>query len=131
MRVAAPHELPAWIAALRSPADTPPQNLKEYDPEWARAFWTGSVSASCDHARMLSNVKVPILFTHHFRTIEEKSGFLIGALSDLQVARAKELVTSAGQSFEYHSFPEMGHSMHGEDQKLFADLLIDWAQRLP
>lgn len=131
MRVAAPHELPAWIAALRSPADTPPQNLKEYDPEWARAFWTGSVSASCDHARMLSNVKVPILFTHHFRTIEEKSGFLIGALSDLQVARAKELVTSAGQSFEYHSFPEMGHSMHGEDPKLFADLLIDWAQRLP
>ena len=131
MRAAAPRELPAWIASLRSPADTPPQNMKEYDPEWGRAFWTGSVRASCDHARMLANVKVPVLFTHHFRTVEERSGFLIGAMSDLQVERAKELVGSTGQSLEYHSFPEMGHSMHGEDSGLFAELLTDWAQRLP
>ena len=24
--------------------DEPPQNLKEYDPEWGRAFWTGTVA---------------------------------------------------------------------------------------
>ena len=50
-----------------SPPPEPPQNLKEYDPEWGRAFWTGSVAASCDHERMLRSVKVPVLLTHHFR----------------------------------------------------------------
>src|SRR4030095_6114452 len=43
--------------------EEPPQNLKEYDPEWARAFTTGTVGANCDHARMLAGVKVPVLFT--------------------------------------------------------------------
>ena len=57
MVAAAPGELPAWLAALFSqPAPAPLQNLKEYDPEWARAFWTGTVAASCDHARMLASV---------------------------------------------------------------------------
>ena len=42
---------------IRSP-DEPPQKLKEYDPEWGRAFWAGTVGASCDHERMLRNVKV-------------------------------------------------------------------------
>lgn len=37
--------------------EAPPQNLKEYEPEWRRAFWTGSVAASCDHERMLRGVK--------------------------------------------------------------------------
>jgi pimeloyl-ACP methyl ester carboxylesterase len=70
MVAAAPRELPAWLGALSksmSGRAEPPQNLKEYDPEWARAFWTGSVAASCDHARMLAAVKVPVLLTHHFR----------------------------------------------------------------
>ena len=54
------------------PGREPPQNLKEYDPEWARAFWTGTVAASCDHARMLASVKVPVLLTHHFRMVDER-----------------------------------------------------------
>ena len=52
----------------------PPQNLKEYDPEWGRAFWTGTVAASCDHARMLARVKVPVLLTHHFRHDRRRDG---------------------------------------------------------
>jgi pimeloyl-ACP methyl ester carboxylesterase len=109
----------------------PPQNLKEYDPEWGRAFWTGTVAASCDHELMLANVRVPVLFTHHFRQIDEATGALMGAISDLQAARARELVESAGQPFEYQSFPQMTHSMHGADPALFARTVTQWASALP
>ena len=61
------------------PSSEPPQNLKEYDPEWARAFWTGAVAASCDHARMLASVRVPVLLTHHFRKVDDATGDLLGA----------------------------------------------------
>jgi pimeloyl-ACP methyl ester carboxylesterase len=137
LQAAAPRELPAWIAMLLDPMLSggntagPPQNLKEYDPEWGRAFWSGTVAASCDHARMLSSVKVPVLFTHHFRHIAEETGFLMGAISDLQAARARELVAAAGQPFEYRSFPEMPHSMHGADPKRFVQTLVEWATTLP
>jgi pimeloyl-ACP methyl ester carboxylesterase len=131
MVAAAPRELPPWLAAMVSalPAE-PPQNLREYDPEWARAFWTGTVAASCDHARMLSSVKVPVLLTHHFRRVDEKSGTLMGALSDLQAERARELVTAAGKPFEYRSFPNVGHAMHQLDPKLFASTLVEWVKTL-
>ncbi len=129
MLAAAPHELPPWLAAMFGlmAGDTPPQNMKEYDPEWARAFWSGSVAASCNHAAMLSAVKVPVLLTHHFRTIDESNGFLIGALSDLQARHAIDLIRAAGQSVDVRSFPEMGHSLHGQDPKLFTDTLVEWA----
>ena len=45
-----------WPTCM-TPPDEPPQNLKEYDPEWGRAFWTGTVAASCDHERMLRAVQ--------------------------------------------------------------------------
>jgi len=122
-------ELPAWLAGFR-PADEPPQNLKEYDPEWGRAFWTGTVGASCDHARMLQAVKVPVLFTHHFRHVDAATGFVMGAISDLQAGKVRELVENAGQPFDYRSFPQMGHSMHGQDPQLFADTLGGWAAAL-
>jgi len=32
----------------------PPQNLKEYDPEWSRSFVSGLATAACDHATMAS-----------------------------------------------------------------------------
>jgi pimeloyl-ACP methyl ester carboxylesterase len=133
MVAAGPRELPAWLAALFSAvaAPEPPQNLKEYDPEWARAFWTGTVAASCDHARMLASVKVPVLMTHHFRMVDEATGQLLGALSDAQAARARALLASAGCAVDYQSFPKMGHSMHGQDPRLFADTLARWAATLP
>jgi pimeloyl-ACP methyl ester carboxylesterase len=134
-REAAPRELPPRLAGLgrifnTSSGNEPPQNLKEYDPEWARAFVTGTVAASCKHERMLASVKVPVLLTHHFRVIDEASGGLLGALSDLQASRVRELVAGAGQRIDYKSFPTMGHSMHGQDPKLFRDTLVEWAATL-
>jgi pimeloyl-ACP methyl ester carboxylesterase len=123
------HEMHPWMAALPLPADGPPQGLKEYDPEWGRAFWTGTVAASCDHVRMLQAVKVPVLFTHHFRRVNE-TGLLMGAITDLQAQKVRELVEGAGQPFDYRSFPTMGHSMHGQNPQLFADTLSEWAAGL-
>ena len=130
MRSAAPDVLPAWMQLLFSPPDEPPQNLKEYDPEWGQAFWTGTVAASCDHAQMLRSVRVPVLFTHHFRRVDEKSGLLMGALSDVQATRVRELLDEAGVRVDYRSFETMGHSMHGQDPQLFADTLVDWTSSL-
>jgi pimeloyl-ACP methyl ester carboxylesterase len=132
-QAAAPEILPAWMQALRmggGDASEPPQNLKEYDPEWGRAFWTGTVAASCDHERMLRSVKVPVLLTHHFRRVDEETGFLMGALSDLQAKRALELLGEAGIDVHYRSFEKMGHSMHGQDPQLFTDTLIDWSTKV-
>ena len=107
----------------------PPQNLKEYDPEWARAFWTGTVAASCDHARMLASVKVPVLLTHHFRKVDDATGAPRRALRHAGRARARA-GRCAGGAVDYQSFPTMGHSMHGQDPRLFADTLARWAATL-
>jgi pimeloyl-ACP methyl ester carboxylesterase len=109
----------------------PPQNLKEYDPEWARACVTGSIGASCDHAQMLSHVKCPVLFTHHFSQVDEKIGTLAGASTVQQVNQVERLVKNAGQPFTRLSFPQMGHAMHLLDPKLFVSILIDWTKTLP
>jgi pimeloyl-ACP methyl ester carboxylesterase len=128
---AAPLELPPRLAGLARafPAE-PPQNLKEYDPEWARAFVGGTVAASCSHERMIASAKVPVLLTHHFRALDPATGGLLGALTDLQAARVRELVAAAGQRIDYKSFPTMGHSMHGQDPKLFSDTLVEWVASL-
>ena len=127
------HELPpmlGMVAGALGGSAEPSQNLKEYDPEWGRAFWTGSVAAACDHERMLSSVKVPVLLSHHFRKIDEVSGTLLGAISDLQVERVRQLVTEAGNAFDYVSLPAMGHSLHGQDPALYVDTLVGWAETL-
>jgi pimeloyl-ACP methyl ester carboxylesterase len=126
----APDILPEWMHGLFPPGESePPQNLKEYDPEWGRAFWTGMVGASCDHEQMLRSVKVPVLLTHHFRRVDESTGYLMGALSDLQAKRVIELVSGAGVDVDYRSFEQMGHSMHGQDPQLFTDTVVDWASK--
>ena len=135
MLEAAPKVLPERMAQnlelLEMTGPEPPQRLKEYDPEWGRAFITGSVGASCDHAQMLSKVKCPVLFTHHFSIIDEKTGHLIGACSIKQVDQIEELITKAGQPFKRVSFPSMGHAMHQLDPELFVKTLIDWSSDLP
>jgi len=129
---AAADYLHPWMMMVRPPpGGEPPQNLKEYDPEWGRAFWTGTVAASCDHERMLRSVKVPVLFTHHLRHTDPETGLLMGAISDVQAARVRALLTEAGVAVDYRSFDAMGHSMHGQDPKLFTDTLTDWARALP
>lgn len=114
------------------PADAPaPQNLKEYDPEWGRSFASGLATAGCDHATMLSHVKVPVLFTHHYHQQDQDTGIYQGAISDPQATRVRELVTAAGQDFTYLDFPGMPHSMHGHQPELYTRTVTEWAAKLP
>jgi len=143
MLQAIPVELPgpllAGLAAM-APASSqgpssdapsgPPQNLREYDPEWGAAFVSGAATAATDHETMLSQVKVPVLFTHHFHAVDEATGTLLGAISDQQVDRVRQLVTGAGQQFTYHSFPDSPHSLHGAAPELYTRTLIDWWNQL-
>jgi pimeloyl-ACP methyl ester carboxylesterase len=105
--------------------------MKEYDPEWARSFYEGAVTRNCDHRQMLQRVKVPVLFTHHRRTVEPNTGMLIGALSDFQAQKVKELVESAGQRCDYVSLPDAAHAMHSADPPRFVGVLRPWAMKLP
>jgi pimeloyl-ACP methyl ester carboxylesterase len=108
----------------------PPQNLKEYDPEWARAFLEGTVGASCRHEAMLAAVKVPVRLTHHARHVDPASGRLMGALTDEQARRAGELIAAAGQPFDYVSLPDAAHAMHAADPERYAGVVREWAGKL-
>ena len=129
MREGSAARLPEHLRFIPVP-DEPPQNLKEYDPEWGRSFWTGTVAAACDHERMLRSVKVPVLLTHHLRITNEATGFLFGAMSDQQAQRVQDLLTGAGVDVRYRSFPDVGHSMHGDRPDLYVETLFDWVTSL-
>ena len=122
---------PSPVNRMLPMPDEPAQRLKEYDPEWARAFIEGTVAKSCPHERMLAQVKVPMLMTHHFRTIVPETGTLMGALTDLQASMARDIVTKTGQPFTYVDAPDAAHSMHAMDAPRFAKILSDWAKTLP
>jgi pimeloyl-ACP methyl ester carboxylesterase len=126
-------ELPAEVTHQLGIAglEEPPDHIKEYDPEWGDAFVSGDVAAACNHEQMLLQVSCPVLLTHHFRTVNEATGHLNGAISDLQVDQAERLITDAGQPFTRRSFPEMGHNMHNEDPELFVRTLSEWVETLP
>ena len=109
----------------------PPQNIKEYDPEWGKAFFTGTVGASCDHEQMLAKVKCPVLFTHHFSKIDPETGRHLGASTTYQVDHVEDLIKKTGQPFTRLSFPEMGHNMHLQDPELYARTFTEWAKKLP
>jgi pimeloyl-ACP methyl ester carboxylesterase len=141
MQAAVPRELPRYVlialtrmGILDRPGpgapDGPPQNLREYDPEWARSFWSGLATSGCDHSRMLSSITVPLLLTHHYREIDPATGGLMGAISDEQVARAQALVSGAGQPVEIVDLPDMVHAMHRREPALFARTIAQWATRL-
>ena len=134
LKAAALRELPPWLTTMRDriipQTDEPPQGLKEYDPEWGRATFSGTLAASCDHAQMLAAVKCSVLYTHHFRAIDPQSGALIGTTSDQQAAYVCNLMRSAGQRVDYRSFPTIGHRMHSLDPQLFMQTLFEWAVTL-
>jgi len=109
----------------------PRQNIKEYDPEWAKATVNGLLSASCDHAQMLSNVKSPVLYTLHSTLLAMMTGSSKKAVLDDMIARIESLIKGAGQPFTFLSFPKKGHLMHAEDPKLYVRTLMDWAKTLP
>jgi pimeloyl-ACP methyl ester carboxylesterase len=130
MREGSADHLPEHLKFIPVP-DEPPQNLKEYDPEWGRSFWTGAVGAACDHERMLRSVKVQsVLLTHHTRVVDAANGFLFGAMSDQQAQRVQALLAGAGVAVQYRSFPDVGHSMHGDRPDLYVDTIFDWASTL-
>ena len=108
-------------------ADGIPQRLKEYAPEWARAFYEGTVGLNCPHERMLGRVKTPVLLTHHLRGIDPETGKLLGALSDEQVVQARRLMDSAGVKVDYESVPDASQMMHQSDPARYAEIFTRWA----
>lgn len=108
----------------------PPQNMLEYDPEWARVFFEGTVASSCAHDWMLSQVTGPVMFTHHFRTVDPATGSLIGAVSDLQAEVAVRLMRGNGATVQYVSIPDAQHILHTLDPARYVELLRTWAQSL-
>jgi pimeloyl-ACP methyl ester carboxylesterase len=126
MRDGAADRLPEHMRSMPV-ADEPPQNMKEYDPEWGRSFWAGTWGAACDHERMLRSAKVPsVLLTHHMRVVDDTTGFLLGAMSDQQAKRVRDLLAGAGVDVQYRSFPDVGHAMHAERPDLYVETLLDW-----
>ena len=97
----------------------------------ARSFYDGTAAQSCNHQQMLKNVKVPVLLTHHRRAVDPNTGTLIGAISDFQAQKVKELLESAGHTFEYVSLPDAAHAMHQADPERFVGVLRPWAMKLP
>jgi pimeloyl-ACP methyl ester carboxylesterase len=130
LRRALPQETSPLMKMIQLPP-VPPQNLKEYDPEWGRAFYEGTVAVGCPHETMLSQVKTPVLLTHHSRVMLPDAGVLVGALSDLQAQKAVELVKAAGAPIEYVSLPDAAHAMHAAEPDRFATVVTDWSKRLP
>jgi pimeloyl-ACP methyl ester carboxylesterase len=80
---------------------------------------------------MLAQVKVPVLLTHHGRRLDEATGVLTGALSDLQARKVGEIIKAAGQPFDYLSLPDAAHAMHQTQPARFASSVRDWAKKLP
>lgn len=111
--------------------DEAPQNLLEYDPEWGRAFYEGTVAQTCPHDYMLSQVKVPMLVTHHARFIDEDTSGLVGAMSDLQLSKAVEIVRAAGAPVEVVDLPEAPHILHLLAPKDYVEIVKNWAATLP
>ena len=96
-------------------ADEPPQNLKEYDPEWGRAFWTGTVGAvlrpRADAAQRQGRRRAA-----HPPLPPGRRDDGVPPGRDVRPAgpRVLDLLTGAGVAVDYRSFPDVGHSMHGE-----------------
>lgn len=129
MKVAAATDPSPLLRGFAFP-DEPAQNLKEYDPEWGRAFWEGSVAKNCPHDAMLSHAKAPMLVTHHARFVVPDTGALLGAMSDLQATKACEILRGAGVTVEYLSLPQAAHALHFADPELFATTVRNWVKKL-
>lgn len=51
-------------------------------------------------------------------------------MSDQQAKRVQNLLVGAGADVTYRSFPDVGHSMHGDRPELYVDTLLDWVQTI-
>ena len=79
---------------------------------------------------MLSAVKVPVLFTHHFWTIDEATGSLVRRTLRRAGGSGPRADRGGRAAVELPVVPAMGHSMHGQDPELFATTLGEWASTL-
>jgi pimeloyl-ACP methyl ester carboxylesterase len=52
-------------------------------------------------------------------------------MSDQQAQRVQDLLAGAGVRVQYRSFPDVGHSMHGDRPELYVDTLLEWVESLP
>jgi len=75
-------------------------------------------------------VRVPVLLTHHFRTVDAATGRLVGASSDDQARRAREIVTAAGGRIDYRDFPDAPHAMHEHLPKQYVEAVLDFVATL-
>ena len=72
-----------------------------------------------------------MLLTHHLRIVDDATGFLLGAMTDQQAAAGAGPPHAARAcTVEYRSFPDVGHSMHGDEPDLYVDTLLDWVKSL-
>jgi hypothetical protein len=62
--------------------------------------------------------------------VDDQTGNLLGAMTDGQATRVRELLGEAGVSVDYRSFPTVGHSMHGTEPDMFVDNLLEWVADL-
>ncbi|WP_280444834.1 alpha/beta hydrolase [Nocardia brasiliensis] len=139
MVAAAPRELPEFLhpgiafmfgdGTGEGAAATPPQHLKEYDPEWAQAWATDVANAGCDHATMLAQNRVPVLLTHHFHLTDPDTGRLMGAMADVQARQARRLLAATGQPVTFTSL-DAPHTMHDPEPDRYVEVLTEWASAL-
>ena len=80
---------------------------------------------------MLANVKVPVLFTHHFHPRDEESGMELGALSDFQADRVRQLVTGAARTSPTARSRACRTRTYRHQPELYARTVTEWAATLP
>ena len=98
--------------------DEPPQNLKEYDPEWARAFWSGTVAAQLRPRADARRRQGPRAADPPLPAGRRSDGRAHGrAVRPPGRAGASSWSPRPGSRSSYRSFPTMGHSMHGQDPR--------------
>ena len=86
---------------------------------------------SCDHERMLRSVKVPgAASPTTSASIDEPTGALMGASSDLQAATGPGAPHRRGSAVRVRRLPTTAHSMHGTDPQLYVDTLTGWVDKL-
>ena len=121
-----------WRALSRAMAGAePPQNLKEYDPEWGRAFWTGTrrrelrprADAVEREGARAAHPPLP-QGRRHDRTCS-------GALSDAAGrARPRARHARRGQPSTTSRSPRWATRMHGQDPQLFTETVVAWTGSL-
>ncbi|KAI1277928.1 Alpha/Beta hydrolase protein [Xylaria sp. FL0933] len=67
------------------------RGMSQFDGNFSRAFVDGSMGKDFDHAETLARIDVPVLFLHA-RYFMMQDGRLMGALTDEDVERVKDLV---------------------------------------